>query len=208
MGDVRIEKKWLDSMLDCFPVSGITATPVSGGSAAATAVTLSASSSRIQPASLLAPASSIEKNYLGMMFAWTDNFSLQTTRTRLISWSLEGVAQPLSLKTWESIPTAHGIDGYHHIRKLILAYKSTAAITLTITAYDGISPSAITLPSTSGTFQKVEFIPSYNKGMLFTYKTSSAQPYSFNWDSCEVHVGSWERSSAYAIFRDLGGKAV
>jgi hypothetical protein len=208
MGDVRVEKQWLDSMLDCFPVSGITATPISGGIVAAASVSLTASSSRVQPASLLAPASSISKNYLGMLIVWTDNFSIQSTPTKLIAWSLEGVVQPLYFKTWESVPTSHNIDGYQHIRKLILAYKSTAPITLTITAYDGISPAVITLPSTSGVFQKVEFIPSPNKGMLFTYQTSSAQPYSFNWDSCEVHVGSWERASAYAIFRDLGGKSV
>ena len=207
MGDVRFEKQWLDSMLDCVPASGINVTPIAGGSSAAALTAVLASSSRAIPPVLIAPASPIVKNYLGLLLEWIDDFSVQSVPTKLLGWSLEAVVQPLTLKTWQSVPTSHEINGYHHIRKLILAYKSLDVVTLTITAYDGVSPAVITLPNTSGVYRKVEFIPTANKGFMFTYQISSPQPFAMIWEDCEVHVGSWERASAYAVLRDLGGKA-
>jgi len=206
-GDVRVPKRWLDSMLDCVPVSGITATPISGGVAATTSsVAVASSVGRAQPPALIPPAAAIIKNYLGLLLVWTDDFSHQTSATHLIAWSMECVGQPVGIQSWTSVPTSHGLEGYHHIRKLILAYMSMAAVTLTITAYDGISPAVITLPSTGGAYQKVEFVPSFNKGMLFTYDLSSSKPFSMIMEDCEIEVGSWERASAYATFRDLGGR--
>jgi hypothetical protein len=88
-----------------------------------------------------------------------------------------------------------------------MAYISTAPVELTITAYDGTSPVVITLPSTGGKYAKVEFVPTFNKGLQFTYSGYSAAPWSPLLDKCEVWAGKWERSGEYTIYRNLGSVA-
>lgn len=196
-GDGRVSKQFLDAMLDCIPISGMTVTPVSDTLALGSGIPIYSSAVRSQ--SVVPVGSAVIVPYLGLLITWTDTSSSSSVN----SWSLEFVAQPLSIRFWESVPTTHGMEGYHHIRKLILSYAARAAVTLTITSYDGISPAVITLPSTGGSFVRVEFIPSYNKGMLYTYMLSSSDVFAFS--DIEVQVGAWERSSNYSIFRDLGG---
>lgn len=109
--------------------------------------------------------------------------------------------------TWKTQPTTHGMTGFHHIRKLVWAYKADADVTLTITADDGTSPAAITLPSTGGASRKVEFVPTFNKGRMFTYSGVSTGNWAALLDKCEIHVGDWERNGNYSIYRNLGGEA-
>ena len=110
-------------------------------------------------------------------------------------------------RTWQTQPTTHGLTGFHHIRKVVMSYVSTAAVTLTITAIDGTSPAVITLPSTGGVPLKVEFVPTFNKGRMYTYAGVSAAPWAPYLDKCEIHVGAWERQGNYSLYVNLGGVA-
>lgn len=131
-------------------------------------------------------------------------------------FGIEWIFQPTPERAynWETQPTTHGLIGYHHIRKLIFSYYATAAVTLTITCTnqpdgtpDGTSPAVITLPSTGGQLRKIEFVPTFNKGMQFAYKGVSTEPWSPLLDKCEIYVGKWERSGDYSIFVNLGSVA-
>jgi hypothetical protein len=113
---------------------------------------------------------------------------------------------PELAKTWTSQPTTHGLGGYHHIKKIVFAYIASAQVTLTLTAYDGTSPSSIVLASTGGASQKLEIIPTFNKGLLFTYSGVSTAGWSPLLAQCEIHVGAWNRSGSYEIYRNLGGE--
>lgn len=202
-GDGRVTKRWLDAALDTLPAAagGIVITPVSGGTVAGSTDTIPNGARALS----ISPLGLLLKRFLGVLLTWSDQSNTQSVPTEVYEWSAEFVAQPILIRSWQSVPTSHNLRGYHHIRKIVFAYQSTAAVTLTITAYDGTSPAAITLPSTSGAYQKVEFVPTFNKGLLFTYVGTSAEPWAPILEDCEIWCGAWNRDIAYSTFTDLGG---
>jgi hypothetical protein len=113
---------------------------------------------------------------------------------------------PEQAETWQTQGTAFGFNGYSHIQRIVAAYASTVPITLTITSYDGQSPSAITLPSTGGAYVKTLFVLTANKGMLYFFKAVGASPFQFYLDDWEIQVGNWGRTNNYLTYRSLGGK--
>ena len=146
--------------------------------------------------------------FLGLLLTWTDDFRIQSTPTTVIEWSAEFVAQPVLIRSWSSVPTSHNLEGYHHIRKVVFAYMTEGSddVTLTITATDGTSPATITLPATNGAYNKVEFVPTFNKGLMYTYVGSSPGEWAPIEEDCEVFVGQWSRTWAYNVFTGLGGR--
>jgi hypothetical protein len=203
-GDGRVSKQWLDSWVDAITPSSVTVQGVVGGVKSGAAQSTAASTARTQT---ISPLSSVFGSYLGLLFSWVDNFLSQSVWTQLFQWSAECVVQPLLIRSWTSVPTSHGLKGYHHIPRIRFAYKTGDAnpATLTITSYDGQSPSPITLPGTSGTFVKTEFVLTFNKGLLYTYQLSHPTGIAPDWEACEVLVGEWDRSGSYAEFTGLGG---
>jgi hypothetical protein len=111
---------------------------------------------------------------------------------------------PEGVLTWQTQATSHGCRGYHFVARIRFCYLSTANVILTLAVYDGTSPAAITLPSTGGAVQKVEIVPTFNKGLLFTYAGVSASNWSPMLDKCEILVGEWGRSGPYKLFQNLG----
>lgn len=206
-GDARTQKQWIDVWVDAIPSSaaGLTVSPVAGGSAIGTSGTLTQAARTLPPPIL--PLGNPVSNFMGLILQWTDDFNGQAVPTQIMEWSSEFVLQPLLIRSWRSVPTSHGLQGYHHIRKIVFAYltKGSNAVTLTISAYDGTSPDVLTLPATNGGYQKVEFVPTFNKGLLFTYDATSADQWAPILADCEIHVGAWSRSGPYAVFQDLGG---
>lgn len=203
-GDARVPKQWLDAMIDAIPAAagGILVTPISGGVATGTPSTLAQAARTLG----ITPLGNPVKNFLGVLLSWLDDFTSQAAATQLLEWSAEFVPQPVQIRSWKSVPTSHGFQGYHHIRKIVFAYLAGGDVTLTITAYDGTSPTVLTLPSTGGAYHKVEFIPTFNKGLLFTYQGDSDSPWAPILDDCDIYVGAWNRSDAYAVFSGLGGR--
>ena len=207
-GDARLRKMFLDALIDCVPQSQITVQPVSGGSLVGGTPLIGANTARQLAINPLAspPATQFPvQNFMGLFLSWTDDFSLITSPTTINEWSVEAVPQPILVRSWQSVPTSHGLQGYHFIYRIRFAYVSFGTVTLTITAFDGTSPAVITLPNTSGAYQKVEFVPTFNKGLLFTYQGVSTQVWAPILDSCEILVGQWGRSTPCSIFLGLGG---
>lgn len=119
-----------------------------------------------------------------------------------VDWIFEPT--PEMAETWETQGTSFGFNGYSHIQRIVAAYAATAAVTLTITAFDGTSPVAITLPSTAGAYQKSLQVLTFNKGQLYFFKASSASPFQLYLDDWEVLVGNWGRSGGYLTWKSLG----
>lgn len=129
----------------------------------------------------------------------------------LVPWrkfKLEYVFEPTpeSGETWETQFTAHGLTGFHHIGRVEAAYSALSDVTLTITAFDGTSPTALTLPATVGVYHKLLLFPTFNKGQLYKYGAKSAQPFQIYLNDWVVWIGQWARQSAYLPYRLLGGE--
>ena len=121
-------------------------------------------------------------------------------------FSIEWVFEPTPevAETWQTQGTSFGNNGYSHIQRIVAAYAAAAPVTLTITSYDGQSPSAITLPSTGGAYQKKLVVLTFNKGQLYFFAASSSVPFQFYLDDWEVLVGNWSRQGAYLTWKSLG----
>jgi hypothetical protein len=94
-----------------------------------------------------------------------------------------------------------------HVRQVSITYSATQPVTLTIGVYDGTAPVPITLPATGGAVKKLVFVPTFNKGQLYTYSMASAAPFAVHQDKCEVLVGAWGRQDAYSNHPLIGEKS-
>ena len=139
---------------------------------------------------------------------------LPTSPCRIWVPEIQWIAEPTPelATTWQTqasalgSPADVGTNGYKHIPRIDAAYSSTAPVTLTITAFDGISPAPITLPPTGGVYQKILVDLTPNKGMLYTFKASSPQTFQIFANDFGVWVGDWNRQGPYRIYRNLGGQ--
>jgi hypothetical protein len=132
--------------------------------------------------------------------------------TDQVAWRFFGVewvyeATPEMAETWQTQGTAHGLQGYMHLKQVSPCYAATQPVTLTITSYDGQSPAAITLPATGGAMQKLAVILTANKGQLFFYVATSTAPFQLYLENWEVEVGAWARQDNYLRYRNLGSSA-
>jgi len=112
---------------------------------------------------------------------------------------------PESALTWATQATAFGFDGYLHMKEILAAFASNAAVTLTITAYDGLSPAAITLPNSGGAYQKILFPCTPNKGLLYGFSAVSSAPFQLYQADCELLVKQWGSDGQYVRYRGFGG---
>lgn len=201
-GDVRGNELFNDQFLDLIPAAsaGVVATILEGGAAVQATVTIASSTARVHTNVPIG----LELSYMGVLLEWTDDFDIQSVATVLRSWQPMFQSVPLGLFLWKNQGTGFNIPGYKHIPRILFAYKATAPVTLTITVYDGTSPTVITLPSTGGAYRKTLFWLTPNKGMLYFFTALCAdaewQPYLID---CEFYVGGWERSDNYQIVRDI-----
>jgi len=210
-GDDRAPKQWGDLFVDVTPVAAgaaLTAQPMSLGAAAAPAVVVPATTLRTRtPVSV---GGIVLSAYLGLELTWTDKYSGggQTAPTRLHLWQPSFAIQPAATVAWATIGSNFGCEGYFHIRQLVLAYISSAAITLTLTPFDGQAPAVVTLPSSSGVLVKRFFPLTANKGLLYAVAAASSAPFQLYLDDSEIAVGPWARTGPYVIARDFGGRTV
>lgn len=204
-GEDRAPKQWGDFFVDSLPsaIAGVTVTPMSLGAGVAPPTTIPASASRQrQPVSV---GGIVVSDFLGLYATWTDDFSVQSTPTKLYIWQPSFTIQPARAVAWYTFGSAFGISGYMHVRELMLAWVSTADITLTITAYDGQSPTFVTIPSSAGAYQKRLFVLSANKGVLYKFSATSLEKFQLFLDDSEIRVGAWGRTSPYMVSRNFGG---
>lgn len=126
-----------------------------------------------------------------------------------VSWRKFGISyiwepSPEFTYTWKTQRTSHGLSGFHHVQRILFPYASSAPVTLTITAFDGVSPNVVTLPSTSGAYQKVVVVLSFNKALLYAYSATSPAPFQIWRSSIEIVLGPWGRQGAYTNYPLLG----
>jgi hypothetical protein len=119
------------------------------------------------------------------------------------------VAQPTAelAITWKTQFTAHGLSGYQHVYRIEAAYASTAPVMLTITSYDGSSPTVIVLPATGGAYRKAIVNLTPNKGTLYQYSATSWSPFQMFLNDFLVWVGLWGRPGNYVPYRLIGSEA-
>jgi hypothetical protein len=147
---------------------------------------------------------------MGLMLSWVDDYTQQSTPTRLFLWQPSYLIQPARTVAWTTIGTAYGIDGYMHIRQISLAYISVAPVVIGIIAHDGQSPPPITLPSSNGNKVKTLFPFGANKGQLFAWTAFSPtnSPFQIFSEDSEIYVGGWGRTGPYLTPRKFGGLLV
>lgn len=96
-GDLRSFEQWGDAWIDLYPVAiegaaGVSVTPVSDGAAVAAATVITANPARTQ--STISLGTGVLKQSLGLFIRWGDDFSVQTTPTRLLSWQPSSLEKP------------------------------------------------------------------------------------------------------------------
>jgi hypothetical protein len=211
-GDARAPKQWGDLFVDSLPVAnfsgqtGIKVTPFSLGVAVASPTVIPQSTTRSRvPISV---GGVVVSDFLGMLATWLDDFSAQGVATKLYQWQPSFVIQPARTISWATFGTSYGIDGYFHIRQLSIAYVSTSPITIVCETHDGQDPLPVVLPSTGGNYVKTVFPLSANKGLLYTFQATSAQPFQIFSADSDVYVGAWGRTGPYATPQNFGGEIV
>lgn len=201
-GDVRSNELYNDQFVDLIPaaVAGVDATILEGGSSVQAVFTIPAATTRQHTSIPIG----LELSYMGVLLEWIDDFDVQNQPTLLRSWQPMFQSVPVSVNLWKNQGTAFGLPGYKHIPYLMLAYKATAPVTLTITVYDGTAPAVVTLPSTGGAYQKTQFWLTFNKGLLyFLMARCDDAEFKMYLSDCEIPVGAWARESPYLLVRDI-----
>lgn len=205
-GDARAPKQWGDFFVDCVPAAstGLTFTGYSLG-LTVTGVFQPLTPSANRQRTPVSVGGVVVSDFMGLRAAWSDDFTAQSAATTLYLWQPSFTIQPARAISWKTFGTSFGFEGYGHIREVAIAYVSTAAITLTITSYDGQSPAAITIPSSGGAYVKTLFPLTANKGQLYMVQATSSATFQLFLDDSEVRIGQWGRAGAYAVSRNFGG---
>jgi hypothetical protein len=149
-----------------------------------------------------------ERNALGLLFDWIDDFASITPPqwvTTLYEWSQEYVPQPLEISNWVSNWTSCGLDGFVTVYRIRLAWTGGPGA-LNIDTFDGTGSFSIPIPATAaGQYQKVEFVPPPNKAQLFRFSaTGTWRPML---EDSEVVVCQWGRTGTCTKCPGLGGQA-
>lgn len=214
-GDLRAPKQWGDYFVDAVPAAKqtpLTSIAITEGLSATLPFVFAVNPARTRTpvglvAGLFAPPL-IVKDFLGIFFQWSDDFTTQTVPTVLYIWQTSFTIQPARTITWGTFGTAFGLDGYKHIREIAVAWVSITPITLTVTSFDGQSPTPLIIPSSGGAYQKAMFPLSANKGQLYMFQASSTNPFQLFLDDFETHVGPWKRNGPYASIPGFGGRVL
>lgn len=119
--------------------------------------------------------------------------------------------EPLALTRWEYQEIDHGLPGWHSVLYGMITIRSTADVTLTLTAYnqDGTVLHTIvkTITSTAGVKAKRFVTFDANKGILFLYLfTSAADCYIYKEESV-VWVQPWGSERATPV-QPFGNDAI
>lgn len=112
--------------------------------------------------------------------------------------------EPVSVKHWESQPSALGMVGYFHIRDMYVCLRSEANVTLTVD-FDGTTQT-YTIASTSGEKLKT-YVPMYsNKGKVYSFALDSEEEFRLYASDIEVRVKPCLGVMGYTITQPFGGE--
>jgi hypothetical protein len=225
-GDSRVRKDWMDSMVDMRSPSGGTLSPVANGQILGAAQAIDEEDTRTQQlipvgeeGPVEPPHKKMDATALGILFTWTDDFTKLNPNpgscptsglvTTLYEYTMEFVPQPVEIKSWESIWTNCGLDGYWFIYRMRIAYQTDGddPITLKIDAYDKTPPEIIELPGTNGKYVKTEFVPTFNKFLLAKFHLTSPSPFALIEEDTEIVACQWGRTGFCTKCNGFGGNA-
>lgn len=207
-GDVRAPCQWGDFFVDLTPAAfnGVTFQPVSNLAVIGTPQTIA--SATIRQRSPVSVGGLLVSDFLGLLATWTEDFTRQSVATLLNLWQPSFDIQPAYTIAWQTLGSSYGISGFGHIPWIEIAYISTAAITLTITTVDGMSPAPITLPSSGGAYTKILVRPTFNKGRLYAFAASSTARFQIFEDDTVIQWAPWGRTGNYQAMKNLGAPNV
>ena len=123
-------------------------------------------------------------------------------------FDLEWVKEPTAelAATWTTQWSALGSKGYKTIPRIEAAYAtavSGAAIYLTITSYDGQSPTQMILEPTGGATIRILLTLTFNKGQLYKFSATSTVPFQLFLNDFIVHVCDWG-GEGERLYNNLG----
>ena len=98
---------------------------------------------------------------------------------------------------WEYPETSHGMAGWHHVRDIYMAIRSTADATLTITI-DG-TVHTYTIPSTGGERSKPHIWVKPIRGKMFRYSIDCPSAFRIYGEDCEIRVKQWNTQLGYEL---------
>lgn len=203
-GDLRAPTQWGDFFVDLTPAAanGVIVQPTSDAGRIAIATTIPSSASRVRPP--VSVGGIVVSEFMGLVFTWTDDYSAQSTNTHLRIWQPCYDLQPSAAIAWRSFGSALDSPGFKHIARIALAWVSTAPVTITFFVVDGQAPAPITLPSSGGLYTKQLFTLTANKGQIYSFAPSSAQPFQLFMNDSELYIGQWSRTGPYEMRKDFG----
>lgn len=120
-----------------------------------------------------------------------------------VKWVFEKT--PEAVTQWTTQATSHGLEGYQHVRELMLTYQSTTPLTLVVTV-DGNPGFLITFPSTAGLYRKIPMAFPPNKGFVYQYSLSAAAPFQVWANDIEMEVKPWGSRGDYQRVKLLGSE--
>lgn len=121
-------------------------------------------------------------------------------RTFGIEWIFE--PEPEQALTWETQVTSFDLPFFHHVREVMIAHRSTADITMTVTT-DGVT-NVYTIPHGAG--QRIRsYLPLRGiKAKYHKFRFTSGSPFGLWIADLEVKAGHWGRGEAYNTIKPFG----
>jgi hypothetical protein len=212
MGDPRLQKLYLDHMVDLDPKATTTLTPHLlfdnlGSDLALSPITIASGRQQIQ-ISQLPDANLVLHRNAALKIASTYNPS--NDPPIFYEYEPNAVLQPYLATIMASQNfISHGFTTYGHIRDCYIVWISTAPITFLIKAKDlgNEFTYTFTIPSSSGRIQKQYFPLQALKGLLFFYQASSTAPFALFTDETIVRAKEWGSTSPYQPVRVFQGQS-
>ena len=205
MGDPRLQKLFLDYMLDADPQGvSLTLTPYMDNLVTALAPSsISGVSGRVQT----------PKNIVQSQLNLYRNISLHVQGSSSLAspvffeFEPNSVMQPyLALNMTSPNYVTHGFSNYGSIRDGWFVYISTSVITVTILTDAGLTAN-FTLGSSGGQIRKTYIPLKALKGLLFYYSAVSSQPFAMFTDETVIRVKEWGSDGPYQSFRPFTGQS-
>lgn len=189
-GYPKSQKRYSDFTIDAdCNGNTVTITPYSDYDQVTSAPLVLAPSTGRQP-SIYSFADPLLSTTLGLRSTWSTASTPPVLYTATLTFELE----PPTITSWTCLPTDHGIPGWSFPTSLFLTLRSSAMVTITVTAYGQTGTPTVkhyTVPATAGAKIK-RWVPfEATKGALYDYKITSLEPFVLYSPESTLTVQKW-----------------
>lgn len=126
------------------------------------------------------------------------NTSSNPLRVYNLQWIFD--TEPYLSKNWITQERSFNLGSWGHIRDAYIALRSTTDVTLDVTI-DGVAQTPITLTNTAGGRVKRYIQFEANKGKVFRFKLSAAEPFKVYNEDTNIQVKGWNNSVGLRKFQ-------